>query len=132
MKETVSIRYLMCIETEDLLLLATSVYFFFNFLNTNFKYIYVLKNESVKNNILQCQRKKERVLFMSNLSLMQGAKIATKIMYVAEDILILMCIKRISTISIVYISKPLIYHSIIFLSAVNEVSAFLAKGRTRH
>lgn len=69
---------------------------------------------------------------MSNLSLMQGAKIATKIMYVAEDILILMCIKRISTISIFYISKPLIYHSIIFLSAVNEVSAFLAKGRTRH
>lgn len=132
MKETVSIRYLMCIETEDLLLLATSVYFFFNFFNTNFKYIYVLKNESVKNNILQCQRKKERVLFMSNLSLMQGAKIATKIMYEAEDILILMCIKRISTISIVYISKPLIYHSIIFLSAVNEVSAFLAKGRTRH
>lgn len=28
--------------------------------------------------------------------------------------------------------KPLIYHSIIFLSAVKEVSAFLAKGRTRH
>lgn len=80
------------------------------------------------------REKKERVLLMSDLYLMQCAKIATKIMYVtlAEDILILMCIKRISTISIFHISKPLIYHSIIFLSVVKEVPAFLAKGRTRH
>lgn len=132
MNETVSIPYLMCIETEDLLLLATSVQFFFNFLNTNCKYIYVLKNESVKNKIVQCQRKKRegvihvKFIFNARPKNCQDNNVCSRghlnIDVYKKDI----DNKYLSHIKTINISLNYI------LSAVKEVSAFLAKGRTRH